>query len=143
MMLLPEDAQKAATAALNKLVAEVGYTTDEGEAILASLSETLHTSLATFVKEKEDQCEALVAELPALVSKLDKMCAVLQAAHPAPSIASDGDMRVVPRHRELTKGLEALKLSGTKFRKMLRAGEDIPEWFAFKSVVDVLRAEWK
>ena len=41
------------------------------------------------------------------------------------------------------KGLEALKLSGTKFRKMLRAGEDIPEWFAFKSVVDVLRAEWK
>merc|ERR1719472_739030 len=41
------------------------------------------------------------------------------------------------------KGLEALKLSGTKFRKMLRAGEDIPEWFAFKSVVDVLRAEWE
>lgn len=37
-------------------------------------------------------------------------------------------------------GLEPLKLSGTKFRKMLRAGEDIPEWFAFKSVVEVLRA---
>merc|ERR1712086_749115 len=35
------------------------------------------------------------------------------------------------------------KLSGTKFRQMLRAGEDIPEWFAFKSVVAVLRAEWK
>lgn len=31
------------------------------------------------------------------------------------------------------------KLSGTKFRQMLRAGEDIPEWFAFKSVVNVLR----
>lgn len=30
-------------------------------------------------------------------------------------------------------------LSGTKFRKMLRGGEDIPEWFAFKSVVKVLR----
>jgi len=41
------------------------------------------------------------------------------------------------------KGLEVKKLSGTKFRQMLRAGEDIPEWFAFKSVVDVLRAEWK
>jgi len=41
------------------------------------------------------------------------------------------------------KGLEVKKLSGTKFRAMLRAGEDIPEWFAFKSVVDVLRAEWK
>merc|ERR1719152_877421 len=41
------------------------------------------------------------------------------------------------------KGLEVKKLSGTKFRQMLRAGEEIPEWFAFKSVVDVLRAEWK
>merc|ERR1719482_1606902 len=41
------------------------------------------------------------------------------------------------------KGLDVKKLSGTKFRQMLRAGEDIPEWFAFKSVVDVLRAEWK
>jgi len=41
------------------------------------------------------------------------------------------------------KGLEVKKLSGTKFRAMLRAGDEIPEWFAFKSVVDVLRAEWK
>lgn len=38
------------------------------------------------------------------------------------------------------KGYTIKKLSGTKFRKMLRGGEDIPEWFAFKSVVDVLRA---
>lgn len=30
------------------------------------------------------------------------------------------------------EGLHKLNLSGTKFRKMLRAGEDIPEWFAFK-----------
>jgi len=37
------------------------------------------------------------------------------------------------------KGLHIKKLSGTKFRQMLRAGEDIPEWFAFKSVVKVLR----
>jgi sulfate adenylyltransferase len=37
------------------------------------------------------------------------------------------------------KGLSKLALSGTKFRKMLRGGEDIPEWFAFKSVVKVLR----
>ncbi|KAJ8600460.1 hypothetical protein CTAYLR_001458 [Chrysophaeum taylorii] len=36
-------------------------------------------------------------------------------------------------------GLDALKLSGTKFRAMLRAGDEIPEWFAFKSVVEVLR----
>jgi len=37
------------------------------------------------------------------------------------------------------KGLKAVKLSGTEFRRRLRAGEDIPDWFAFKSVVDVLR----
>jgi len=35
--------------------------------------------------------------------------------------------------------LNIKKLSGTKFRQMLRAGDDIPEWFAFKSVVKVLR----
>ena len=39
------------------------------------------------------------------------------------------------------KKLKELKLSGTKFRQMLRAGEPIPEWFAFKSVVAVLREE--
>jgi sulfate adenylyltransferase len=37
------------------------------------------------------------------------------------------------------EGLDIKKLSGTKFRQMLRGGEDIPEWFAFKSVVKVLR----
>jgi len=37
------------------------------------------------------------------------------------------------------KGYGVKKLSGTKFREMLRGGEDIPEWFAFKSVVKVLR----
>jgi len=39
-----------------------------------------------------------------------------------------------------SKGMHVKKLSGTKFRQMLRSGEDIPEWFAFKSVVEVLRA---
>ena len=38
------------------------------------------------------------------------------------------------------EGLHVKSLSGTKFRKMLRSGEDIPEWFAFKSVVNVLRS---
>ena len=37
-------------------------------------------------------------------------------------------------------GLHVKKLSGTQFRKMLRSGEKIPEWFAFKSVVEVLRS---
>jgi sulfate adenylyltransferase len=46
---------------------------------------------------------------------------------------------VTAEHAE-ARGLHVKKLSGTQFRKMLRNGEEIPEWFAFKSVVDVLRA---
>ena len=46
---------------------------------------------------------------------------------------------VTAEHAE-TRGLHVKKLSGTQFRKMLRSGEEIPEWFAFKSVVDVLRS---
>lgn len=38
------------------------------------------------------------------------------------------------------KGLKPVKLSGTEFRRRLRGGEEIPNWFAFKSVVEVLRA---
>jgi sulfate adenylyltransferase len=41
------------------------------------------------------------------------------------------------------EGLSVKKLSGTKFRKMLRGGEEIPQWFAFRSVVEVLRAHQK
>ncbi|MEY3930548.1 MAG: sulfate adenylyltransferase [Cyanobacteriota bacterium] len=37
------------------------------------------------------------------------------------------------------RGLHVKKLSGTQFRQMLRSGEEIPEWFAFRSVVEVLR----
>lgn len=39
------------------------------------------------------------------------------------------------------EGLTQKKLSGTMFRQLLRGGGDIPEWFAFKSVVKVLREE--
>ena len=37
-------------------------------------------------------------------------------------------------------GLKIKKLSGTQFREMLRSEKEIPEWFAFKSVVEVLRS---
>merc|ERR1719444_388310 len=36
------------------------------------------------------------------------------------------------------QGKKVVKLSGTEFRRRLRAAEDIPEWFAFKSVVEIL-----
>lgn len=39
--------------------------------------------------------------------------------------------------------LKINKLSGTEFRRRLRAGEDIPDWFAFPSVVKVLRESVK
>lgn len=45
----------------------------------------------------------------------------------------------VTAERAKEANLNIKKLSGTKFRQMLRGGEDIPEWFAFKSVVKVLR----
>jgi sulfate adenylyltransferase len=38
------------------------------------------------------------------------------------------------------RGLHVRTLSGTQFRQMLRGGEEIPEWFAFRSVVEVLRS---
>jgi len=37
------------------------------------------------------------------------------------------------------QGKKVVKLSGTEFRRRLRAAEDIPEWFAFGSVVEILR----
>lgn len=36
---------------------------------------------------------------------------------------------------------QVVLILGTKFRQMLRNGDEIPEWFAFKSVVRVLREE--
>merc|ERR1711990_1131197 len=64
-------------------------------------------------------------------------------AVPSLNLVCNQDGEYVTADEAKAKGMEIKKLSGTKFRRMLRAGEDIPEWFAFKSVVEVLRAEWK
>jgi len=37
------------------------------------------------------------------------------------------------------RGIKVQKLSGTEFRKRLRSGDEIPEWFAFPAVVKTLR----
>jgi sulfate adenylyltransferase len=64
-------------------------------------------------------------------------------AVPSLNLVCNQDGEYVTADEAKAKGMEIKKLSGTKVRQMLRAGEDIPEWFAFKSVVAVLRAEWK
>ena len=52
-------------------------------------------------------------------------------------VAEAGEYVSADEARE--KGWEVMNLSCTEFRKMLRSGAHIPEWFAFKSVVNVLR----
>ena len=54
-------------------------------------------------------------------------------------VYTEEDGYVTAEHAE-ARGLHVRKLSGTQFRQMLRGGEEIPEWFAFRSVVEVLRA---
>jgi sulfate adenylyltransferase len=40
---------------------------------------------------------------------------------------------------QVQEGMKTQKLSGTEFRRRLRTGEDIPEWFSFNSVIGILR----
>jgi sulfate adenylyltransferase len=51
-----------------------------------------------------------------------------------------GNVRGYATEPEAKKlGVKVHKLSGTEFRKRLRSSDEIPEWFAFPSVVKVLR----
>ena len=45
----------------------------------------------------------------------------------------------LPEGEAAALGKKTHKLSGTEFRRMLRSGEPIPEWFAFSSVIAALR----
>jgi hypothetical protein len=40
---------------------------------------------------------------------------------------------------QVPKGEKTLSISGTKFRKMMNAGEEIPEWFSHPDVIKILR----
>ncbi len=40
---------------------------------------------------------------------------------------------------EITPEDEIVNISGTEFRRRLREGEDIPEWFSFKESINILR----
>ena len=78
------------------------------------------------------------AEAP-VSSALVECLAVVQEPHLTPRCNVLQEKGYVTADVADQEGLHQLKLSGTKFRQMLRGGGDIPEWFAFKSVVSVLR----
>eukprot|EP00456_Euglypha_rotunda_P031240 TRINITY_DN2433_c0_g1_i18.p1 TRINITY_DN2433_c0_g1~~TRINITY_DN2433_c0_g1_i18.p1 ORF type:complete len:367 (+),score=67.50 TRINITY_DN2433_c0_g1_i18:128-1102(+) len=40
---------------------------------------------------------------------------------------------------DVPKGAKVMKLSGTEVRRRLQTGEEIPEWFSFPEVVEILR----
>ena len=40
---------------------------------------------------------------------------------------------------QVPAGEKTLSISGTKFRKMMNAGEEIPEWFSHPDVIKILR----
>eukprot|EP01135_Chromosphaera_perkinsii_P001788 Nk52_evm57s210 gene=Nk52_evmTU57s210 len=46
----------------------------------------------------------------------------------------------LPANEVQEKGYHSKNISGTKFRKMMVDGEEIPEWFAYPEVVSVLRS---
>ena len=43
------------------------------------------------------------------------------------------------QYDQVPDGTKVLKLSGTKFRAMMAAGEDIPDWFSDPDVINILR----
>lgn len=49
------------------------------------------------------------------------------------------DIQKYMRIDQVPKEYEILNISGTEQRRMLRDGEDIPEWFSFPSVVNILK----
>jgi len=55
------------------------------------------------------------------------------------NIVHTAERGFLPESEVKDSGLTLSKLSGTEFRRLLRAGEPIPEWFAFESVINVLR----
>jgi sulfate adenylyltransferase len=40
---------------------------------------------------------------------------------------------------QVPEGEKTLSISGTKFRKMMNAGDEIPEWFSHPNVIKILR----
>merc|ERR1711933_648610 len=63
----------------------------------------------------------------------------MEVAHYENMVYVGPDEGYIQESEAKKRGLKVVKLSGTEFRRRLRANEEIPEWFSFKSVVDILR----
>merc|ERR1712176_557002 len=63
----------------------------------------------------------------------------MEVAHYENMVYVGPDEGYIQESEAKKRGLKVVKLSGTEFRRRLRANEDVPEWFSFKSVVDILR----
>ncbi|CAE7255009.1 MET3 [Symbiodinium natans] len=79
--------------------------------------------------EAQDMGKKHSAELSVKVVDYPNMVYVGQENGNERGYATDVDAKA--------KGVKINKLSGTEFRKRLRSGEEIPEWFAFPKVVKV------
>ena len=53
------------------------------------------------------------------------------------------DTKSYMRIDQVPEGMKVLNISGTEQRRMLREGEDIPEWFSFPDVVSELKKKFK
>jgi len=62
---------------------------------------------------------------------------------PSPEMVFTEEKGYLSKEEAKQSGLKPLKLSGTEFRRRLKANETIPSWFAFPAVVDVLRNQMK
>ena len=107
--LLPLQAQEAAVAELRGLWTEIGLPAQEVEQKLVAFSGELHAVLSNAVRAEEEGRTALHAEVPQLCEELRALCEVVEADHPALEAERDAEMLVVPRHRALKAGAEALR----------------------------------
>merc|ERR1719476_977823 len=75
--------------------------------------------------------EKHMAELHMRVAKYENMVYVGEEHGNERGYTAESDAKA--------RKLKIAKLSGTEFRKRLRSGDEIPEWFAFPAVVKTLR----
>ena len=53
------------------------------------------------------------------------------------------DTQTYMRMDQVPEGAEVLNISGTEQRRLLRAGEQIPEWFSWPEIIEELRLEFR